>query len=236
MDFKIIKKDTVTSTNTLLKEMARQGAQDGTVLAAYEQTAGRGRMGRIFYSPVTGLYFSILLRENNADPALLTTLAAVCVMKGIHETYGISTQVKWVNDLIYNGKKVCGILTESSFENGKLDYAVIGIGINISTPDFPQDIENVAGSLNADIGLRDALLENILKYFGEELPQINSRKFLDYYRERCITTGKNVTVRPFGAPAYEAFAIGIDNDAALKIKLPDGTEKTVSSGEVTLHL
>ena len=143
----------VTSTNTLLKAQAEQGAPEGTVLIAESQTAGKGRLGRHFTSPPgTGIYFSLLLRPHcTAEKSLfITTTAAVAVCEAIEQVTGLNPQIKWVNDIYLNEKKVCGILTEASvdFENGGLNWAVLGIGINIAVPKegFPEEIRSIAGA------------------------------------------------------------------------------------------
>lgn len=144
----------VTSTNTLLKVQAEQGAPEGTVLIAESQTAGKGRLGRHFTSPPgTGIYFSLLLRPRcTAEKSLfITTTAAVAVCEAIEQVTGLNPQIKWVNDVYLNEKKVCGILTEASvdFENGGLNWAVLGIGINIAVPEegFPEEIRSIAGAI-----------------------------------------------------------------------------------------
>ena len=182
MEYKIIKKDKVTSTNDILKNNAEK-YEDKTVLVAREQTAGKGRMGRSFYSPPTGLYFSVLLKDIKNNPTSLTIIAAVAVMKGIYETFGISAQVKWVNDIILSGKKICGILAESVFSGNRMSHSVVGIGINISTKEFPDEIKDIAGSLERDSEKSDILLHNILKNFDEEIKNSDSKSYLDFYKK-----------------------------------------------------
>lgn len=233
MEFKIIKKDTVTSTNTLLKQMALESAQSGTVLTAKTQTQGRGRMGRSFFSPETGLYFSLLtdkMPQNN--PLLLTVLAGVAVMKGIEDVYSISTNVKWVNDIMLNGKKVCGILTEGVSVNGKLKFAVVGVGVNIAPANFPEEIKNTAASLNGDISKKDELLERILFHFSEEM---ESDGFLDYYRRKCETVGKNIKLITADGKIENAYADGIADNGGLIVKMSDETTRVVTSGEVSVR-
>ena len=168
MKFDVIKKDVVTSTNTLLKEMAHSGVKSGTVIIANKQTAGKGRMGRCFYSPEnTGIYLSVLLREPSlSEPTLLTTAAAVAVMKAISRTTKKEPQVKWVNDILLDNKKVCGILTEGEFCESRLMFAIVGIGINVSTQNFPDDIKSRAGSIAADTSLKDELTQNLLLFIA----------------------------------------------------------------------
>lgn len=237
MKFNVIKKDSVTSTNTLLKELAHSGAKDGTVIIANKQTAGKGRMGRSFYSPEnTGIYLSVLLREPSlSEPTLLTTAAAVAVMKAIFDTTKKEPQVKWVNDILLNEKKVCGILTEGEFCKDKLIFAIVGIGINVSTQSFPDDIKQKAGSISVDSSLKDRLTQSLLFHLSQEFENADSREFLDYYRQRCITVGKNIKIISPGKEPKEAFAEGIDSSAALIVRYADGTAENLSSGEASIR-
>ena len=141
------------STNTALKAMAADGAPEGTVLIAGEQTAGRGRMGRSFYSPPdSGLYLSLLLRPDMSavEATRLTACAAVAVAETIEALSGREAQIKWVNDILVDGRKVCGILTEASVdcENGMMRHVIIGIGVNTHVPktDFPEELRSIAGA------------------------------------------------------------------------------------------
>ena len=143
----------ISSTNTVLKTMAAEGAREGLVLIAEEQTGGKGRMGRRFYSPPgSGLYMSILLRPGTeaSRSTGITACAAVAVALAIEELSGRPANIKWVNDIYMDKRKVCGILTEASVdcESGLLNYAVVGIGINTLVPagDFPQELQTIAGS------------------------------------------------------------------------------------------
>jgi BirA family biotin operon repressor/biotin-[acetyl-CoA-carboxylase] ligase len=144
----------VESTNLTAKKIALDGAQPGTVIIAEEQTKGRGRMGRSFYSPPAGgIYMSFILkpRLDTAKSVLITTAASVAVCKAIEEVTGISCRIKWVNDIYKGDKKICGILTEAvtDFESGQIDYIVLGIGVNYNTArtDFPEELAGIAGSL-----------------------------------------------------------------------------------------
>ena len=237
MKFDVIKKDVVTSTNTLLKEMAHSGAKSGTVIIANKQTAGKGRMGRCFYSPEnTGIYLSVLLREPSlSEPTLLTTAAAVAVMKAISRTTKKEPQVKWVNDILLDNKKVCGILTEGEFCESRLMFAIVGIGINVSTQNFPDDIKSRAGSIAADTSLKDELTQNLLFYLSQEFENADNREFLDYYRKRCVTVGKSIKIISPGKEPKEAFAEGIDDCAALIVRYADGTTENISSGEASIR-
>ncbi len=233
MKFNIIKKGTVTSTNTLLKQQAK-ALPHGTVLAADSQTEGRGRLGRSFYSPdETGIYMSILLKKDfGSNPTLVTTMTAVAVMKAVEKITGKAAQVKWVNDILLNGKKVCGILTEGAFFCGELEYMIVGIGINASTLDFPDEIKEIAGRV--DCG-KEELMSAVLDCFGAEFKNLRTVSFLDFYRQRCTTLNKNIKILSPGKEPVEAFAQGIDDDASLIVKFPDGTVDKILSGEVSVR-
>lgn len=174
--------ETITSTNTELKKLGEEGAPEGTVLVANEQTAGKGRQGRSFYSPKdTGIYMSILLRPGEAgvDALFITTAAGIAVAEAIREVSGIPAGIKWVNDVYINDKKVCGILAEASLtEKAELKYVVLGIGINVSTKDedFPEEIGGVASSIDKGTGKFD---EAMRKRLIEEVWD----RFMDMYED-----------------------------------------------------
>ncbi|MBQ8784283.1 MAG: biotin--[Clostridia bacterium] len=233
MNFNVIKKGTVTSTNTLLKQQAKD-LPHGTVIVADCQTGGRGRLGRSFYSPnETGIYMSILLKKDfGTNPTLVTTMTAVAVMKAVEKAANKKAQVKWVNDILIEGKKVCGILTEGAFCGGELEYMIVGIGINTSTVDFPQEIKDIAGSVSCD---KDKLFSALLDCFSDEFNNLQSGEFLDFYRQRCVTLNKNIKIISPEKEPVEAFSQGIDDNAALIVKYSDGTTGAVSSGEVSIR-
>jgi len=182
----------VTSTNTLLKAQAEQGAPEGTVLIAESQTAGKGRLGRHFTSPPgTGIYFSLLLRPHcTAEKSLfITTTAAVAVCEAIEQVTGLNPQIKWVNDVYLNEKKVCGILTEASvdFENGGLNWAVLGIGINIAVPEegFPEEIRSIAGAIfdgPCPVEMRSRISAAVISRFFALYKNLGSNAFIESYR------------------------------------------------------
>lgn len=237
MKFNIIEEKIITSTNAVLKDLANNGAAHATVLTAEGQTNGKGRLGRGFYSPEkTGLYMSILLKEGiDEEPPLLTTLAAVCVMKAIKDLTGKNTQVKWVNDVLLNGKKICGILTQGSFKAKKLEYAIIGIGVNVSTDSFPEEIKNTAGSLGEAPQFCKELRDKILYHFSVEFKKMKNRDFLDFYRQNCVTIGREIKIISPGKEPIEALAKGVDDNAGLVVEYKDKTKGVVSSGEVSVR-
>ena len=230
---------TVGSTNTELKTIAEKDGSDGTVLIALEQTAGRGRLGRSFYSPKdTGLYMSVLLRPDfSASEALsITACAAVAAAKAIDIVAGVETKIKWVNDIYLNGKKVCGILTEASidFESGGLNYAVLGIGINLTTNDFPEDLKGIAASVSeGDDDCRAFISAEFLNIFFDFYQNLLNCEFLSEYRRRSMLTDKEITfVR--GNETFNGTVTGIDDEMRLVVRLTDGKEVTFASGEVQL--
>ena len=236
----------VTSTNTILKEMAEQGAKEGTVIIAEEQTAGRGRTGKQFYSPKgTGIYISILLRPDiPAEESLfLTTSAAVATARAIEDVSDKRALIKWVNDIYLEDKKTCGILTEGAFnvETGKLDYAIVGIGINVCIPDggFPDNIKDIATAIfdkqTDSINKRSILIANLLDYFMEYYKDFKSKSYEKEYIERSMIIGKTITVIE-GSKTSVAKAIDIDKNCRLKVQFEDGTTKWLSSGEVSTKI
>ena len=235
----------VTSTNTILKELASEGEAEGRVLIAEEQTGGRGRLGRNFYSPArTGLYMSILLRPKVTveDSLYITTSAAVSVAKAIEKVTGCEAKIKWVNDIFCDGKKVCGILTEAGvdFEGGGLEYCIVGIGINVARPqgDFPDEIKEIAGGIfepnRYSSNLRSKLAAEILNYFWGYYSEFSKKAFIDEYRRRSFLIGKEVNIIS-GDQLQNAKALDIDENARLVVQLPDGEIKTLSSGEVSIR-
>lgn len=236
----------VSSTNTVLKEMAEQGAKEGTVIISEEQSMGRGRMGKKFFSPSgTGIYLSILLRPDiPAKEALfLTTSAAVATAKAIETVSDKKADIKWVNDIFIDNKKVCGILTEASFniETNKLDYAIVGIGINVCTPvgGFPDNISNIATSVfdksSDSINKRSLLIANLLNYFMDYYKDLSSKKYIKEYISRSMLIGKKISVID-KEQAFDATALKIDNDCRLQVQFTDGTKKWLSSGEVSIKI
>lgn len=236
-------RETVTSTNTVLKEIAEQGGREGMVVIAQKQTMGKGRLGRSFYSPRGGgLYMSVLLRPRfPAEEALsITTAAAVAVARAIDEVAGERAMIKWVNDVYFHGRKVCGILTEASidFENNGLQYAVLGMGTNLTEPEggFPGEVAQVAGALfpgEAPPGSRTRLAAAILNHFFLYYQAMPQRTYMEEYRSRSLLTGMDITFQEGGAQR-EGTVLGVDDQARLLVKLPDGEVKCFGAGEVNI--
>ena len=233
------------STNTECKRRVIEGAPHGLTILAEEQTAGRGRLGRDFYSPAkTGIYMSILVHPSmdGSDAMLLTTAASVAVCRGLTKVLPVEPQIKWVNDIYLNGKKVCGILTEaiSNFEMGKIDAVIVGIGINYRTEEFPEDIKDraVAVETTSDIP-RNQLVAAVLNAFWEIYEHIEDREFIKEYRQRSMVLGKDIRILEKGQ-WKEAKAVDVNDDGGLVIQIenPDGSigQRVLQTGEITLRL
>ncbi len=238
--------DRVNSTNKRLRDMAYDGAPDGQVIIANEQTEGRGRLGRSFASPKDkGIYLSMLLRPEGrpADSVALTAWTAVAVCNAVEKACGIRPGIKWVNDLVLDRKKICGILTEMlvETESGSIGYVIIGIGINVNheESDFPEDVRRIATSLYAHTGTlytRARLAAEIIRELDAlraAWPQ-EKEAYLKAYREGNVTVGKEVRVFS-GDSQYPATAISIGDDFSLTVKHPDGRIENLSGGEVSVR-
>lgn len=232
------------STNRYLKELARQEKPEGTVILAERQSAGRGRLGRSFFSPEdTGIYMSILLRPKLTleQSVRITSMAAVAVARAIEQVCGIRSQIKWVNDIFLNRKKVCGILTEAGidYEKGTLEYAVLGIGVNVGTMEFPEELRSIATSVSNECGReisRNCLISEILNELGVWYPTLQNGGFLKESRERSILLGEEILVLDTLAEggAYAAKAVDLDEFGHLIIE-KEGQRMLLNSGEVSIR-
>ena len=237
--------DCVPSTNDVLKAAAENGAKEGMVIIAKEQSKGKGRLGRSFFSPNSGIYMSILLRPkiSASESLMITTCAAVAVCEAIEKVCGKNCGIKWVNDIFLNGLKVCGILTEASvdFETSGLQYAVLGIGINIAHPekDFPSELHGIAGALYDELpkgeNIRSRLCAELLNSFFGYYKSLPQREFMEQYKRRSIIVGKKIFVIQNGGKT-PATALGIDDDARLLVRYDDGKTALISTGEVSVRL
>lgn len=233
----------VDSTNRAAKQAALAGQADhGSFVAAGCQTAGRGRKGRFFYSPVdAGIYLSVILKPSGTlqESLLLTTAAATAVFKAVREICGISLDIKWVNDLFYCGKKVCGILTEAvtDFESGDIQFAVVGIGLNLyqNPEELPEELRNVAGALynsstEAEAADRNRLTASIVNHLLEEMKE---RRISREYIEHNIVPGHEIRILD-GERTRRAYAVSICDDGKLRVREQDGSEMILSYGEVSI--
>ena len=244
MKFFYTHRETSPSTNQELKKMAKNYVPEGTVLIADHQTNGRGRLGKSFYSPKgNGVYFSLLLRPKfQAEYApLITVAAAVAVRRAIHALFYIDTEIKWVNDLYFNGKKFCGILTESSFgKNGKMEYAVLGIGMNLTAPEggYPEEFAfkttHLSDFVQEEIK-KTTLIEEILKEFDGIYQNLTQKAYLEEYRAASCVIGKEIEILS-GAHKGSAYAVDIDENANLVCRVKNGEMVALSTGDVSIHL
>lgn len=245
LDIEVYK--SIDSTNTRLKNMALEGEREWKILVSEEQTNGRGRMNRNFYSPSgTGIYMSILLRPdtNSKESLFITTMAAVAVADAIEKVMGINTGIKWVNDIYCSGKKVCGILTEAAMdlETGKLDYAVLGIGINIRMPQggFPEEIRNTVTALceeNKEYieDLRCKIVANVINNISGLYENLEEHSFMKMYREKSVLIGKEVYI--LGDESREMMMVeDVDDNAYLVVRHKDGKIDKLFSGEVSVRM
>lgn len=234
----------IGSTNDLVREKANEGYDEGYIAIANEQTKGRGRYGRKFFSPSgTGLYMSILLRPKNysaSEAVKVTMIAAVALCEAIEEVSDEKAEIKWVNDVFINGKKICGILTEASYglESGVLDYAVVGVGINVYRPEggFTEEIEQIAGAIfdttrdDLKNHLSASFINNFMRYY-----LLQKDEFVEEYRRRSFVVGKKVMVI-MGDNKREALVKGVDKDCRLIVKYDDGEEECLSYGEISIKV
>lgn len=247
--------DTVTSTNKIAKDLCYDGAPAGSIVLANHQSQGKGRLGRTFISPPdTGIYISYLLRPNLAPDQIsiistVTAWTAVAVCNAIENACGIRPEIKWVNDVLVNAMKVCGILTEMfvETESGLITGIVIGIGINVNQKqsDFPDELQEIASSLSAQDGGTKFSRASIIAELIKELDRLadnwpnNRAEYLAMYRSSCITIGKEVDVISVHTDPNEVprrgVAIGINDDFSIRVQFEDGHEENLSSGEVRVR-
>ena len=236
---------TAPSTNALVREKANQGRPEGCVIVACEQTDGRGRYGRQFFSPIdSGVYLSLLLRPTAYSPqqaTCLTAAAAAAMCQAIEAVTGQQPGIKWVNDIFLHGKKVCGILTEVAvgLETGALDYMVLGAGVNLYPPvkGFPEEIQPIAGSVleRSCPEAKNRLVGEFLNRFWDFYTHPECRTYLEDYRSRSLAIGQNVTVLSAGR-AVSAYAYGIDDDFRLLVRYENGDTEALSYGEIRIQL
>ena len=241
--------DSIDSTNAQAKRDAASGAPDGTLIVADMQTAGRGRRGREWESPAgKNIYFTLLLRPEFAPDkaSMLTLVMALAAAKGMKKACsGIpdcpEPQIKWPNDIVVNGRKVCGILTEMSVKRERIDYVIIGVGVNVKRQEFAPELAGKATSLEAECGQRlsrEKLLADIMEAFQEYYVLFEKRQSLAELREAydamLVNRDREVCVSdPKGE--YRGIATGITDTGELCVELPDGSKTQVYAGEVSVR-
>ena len=235
--------DSVNSTNDYLKKLGNEGCENGTVVAAREQTRGKGRLGRTWQSKKDdGIAFSVLLRPNVApsEVSAITPLAGLAVCKAIREYTKLDCVIKWPNDIIVGRKKLVGILTEMSAEFDAVEYVITGIGINVDHTSFPEEIAFKATSLLLETGRhidKNEFLACVLEHLENEFVKNNlelTPTALSEYTDLCATVGRSVTFQR-GTRRISGMAVGVSEHGELKVMMSDGTISLVNSGEVTVQ-
>jgi BirA family biotin operon repressor/biotin-[acetyl-CoA-carboxylase] ligase len=229
----------LSSTMDAARREAKNGTAAGTVILAGEQTEGRGRVGRVWLAPGGNIALSVVLRPEVSGLPYLIMVAALSVAGAIEAAAGIKTQIKWPNDVLVKGKKVCGILVESEVKGGRVDYAVIGIGINVAldTSEAPS-IQDTATSLNAEAG-REVPRTDVVRRLLAEMERLylvlpDGGAIYRAWRERLITLGKRVYVSS-GGSRIEGMAEDVDGDGALLLRRDDGSLMRIIAGDVTVR-
>ena len=227
---------TIDSTNTQMKKLAINGGKNHSVIVSEEQSAGRGRFGRSFYSPAQkGVYMSVLLKTGDSlqNATMITIKTAVAVRRAIAKLYDIEVAIKWVNDLYYRGKKVCGILSEaiSDFESGMIEAIIIGIGINVSTDNFPLEIASIATSLGLQKANRNQFIAEILNQLFAIIDE-DFKLVLNEYRMASCVLHKQITFNQKG----EQFTglVREINDLGNLVVSSNGAEMVLTAGEVSI--
>lgn len=237
VDIEILKQ--ADSTNNVAKKLAADGAKEGTVVFALEQSGGKGRLGRRFYSPSeSGVYMTLILRPSPDKVPYLTVLAAVAVAEGIERAGGKHTAIKWVNDVFADGKKCCGILTEAvaDLESGGVEFAVVGIGINVTEPKggFAPEIRDVATSVCDGVeDARNKVAAEVINSYFTYYRDFDKDDIARRYKAKSFLIGREITVVK-GDGERAATAVDIDGDCHLIVRYGDGTLETLLAGEVSI--
>jgi len=235
---RVIYYPSLTSTMEVAKQEAQLGAVDGTVVIAGEQTAGRGRIKRVWLSPKGSIALSIILYPSVVNLPSLIMLASLAVVHSIEAVTGLRSQVKWPNDVLINGRKVCGILIESSVRGNIVDYAIIGIGVNVNLrlSDFPE-ILSTATSLSAELG-RDVSRLRVIRRLLAEVERLYlalqaGGSIYEEWRDSLVTLGRRVRVKS-GKIVYEGVAESVARDGSLLLRHSNGNLSKIVAGDVTL--
>lgn len=236
---KVIYYPRLASTMDTARQEARQGAAEGTVIMAGEQTEGRGRMKRTWLSPQGNIALSIILYPDVSYLPYLVMLASLAVVHSIEAVIDLKPHVKWPNDILISGKKVCGILTESEVKGSRVDYAIIGVGLNVSlrAADFPE-IFATATSLNDESGRKVSPVD-VVRHLLVEMERLylalrDGESIYEAWRDRLVTLGKKIYVES-GSHVIEGVAESVDRNGALMLRHDDGSSTRIVAGDVTLR-
>ena len=230
--------DEIDSTNQYMKT---HDFKQGDIIIANQQTSGKGRNGRSFHSPCQkGIYLSLMLKPNLTiyDSLKITACCGVAVVKAIQKNYPLFPQIKWVNDIILNDLKVCGILCEASLEmnTARLESMIVGVGINVHHYDMPEDLQGIAGCLEDQCDLfvpRQKIIIDFLNFFYDDYSKLSSLSFLKTYRQHSYVLHQDIMVYE-NNQQYPAYVSAINDDASLTL-IVDGQEKILQSGEVSIR-
>lgn len=244
-DAKVCVLEETDSTNDEVKRRGYGGAKEKLVVLAEKQSGGKGRMGRSFYSPCSkGIYMSMLFRpkkEQTEDVVLITAAASVAVCRALKKTMRKEPEIKWVNDIYLDNKKVCGILTEAvtSPEDGSIGMVILGIGINCEEPEegFPEEIREIAGAIceKGEYCDRNRLAASVFNEVQSLYDELAERTFLDEYRSYSLVIGKKVRFTS-KEQWREGTAIDMDDNGGLIVEMEDGSRQALRTGEITLRL
>ncbi len=235
---KVIYYPSLASTMLVARQEAQRGAAGGTVILAGEQTEGRGRVERTWLSPEGNIALSVILHPDVASLPYLIMIASLAVVHSIEAVTGLKTQIKWPNDILIDGKKVCGILIENEVKGNKAVYAIVGIGINVDLG--PSDIAGISApttSLKAELG-KKVLLADVVRHLLVEMERLyltlpDGEPVFQAWRDKLVTLGKRVRVES-GGTVLEGIAESVDGSGALLLRHTDGSSTRVVAGDVTL--
>lgn len=236
--------DETDSTNVQARKLAEEGAPHGTLVVADRQHGGKGRLGRSWESPAgEGIWMSLILRPeiSTLSASMLTLVLALAVEKGLRVVAGVDSQIKWPNDLILNGRKICGILTEMSSSQMDIQYVVAGIGINVSQREFPEELKTIASSLYMETGelfererVVAAVMEAVEQFYDIFMATGDMSGLIERYNGRLVNMNQEVCVlAPSGE--FRGISRGITSTGSLIVTMEDGTEREVISGEVSVR-
>lgn len=241
MKYNFIRFKEIDSTNNEAKRYASEGGALPALILSENQSEGRGRLGRSFFSDKNGVYMTLVFKAPSDSIFLRgTAISAICVVEAIHELFGVSTEIKWVNDIYYKSKKVAGILAESFFVDDER-YVAIGFGINLYTQ-LPSELRDIAISIFPEYPdsytlnmQRDALANLIAEKLFSAIEKNDFASYIEKYRSYSCVIDKNITFVENGV-SYNGFAFDINSEGALGVRIDDGSVRYLSSGEISLRV